>query len=294
MTATLLEQPQSNHAQAWEPTVDHSTDSFDLVPWEFRLAETQEFADELTAEQSDRQSGLDYALPHEFKLSVIVPVYNEEDTIATIVSRLMQLPFRTEIVIVEDGSTDGTRDVLTRLAHFCDLKILYHQRNQGKGAAIRTAIPNVTGDIVVIQDADFEYDPKDLIQVIRPLVNGDADVSYGSRYLGNHSQVKKSSFLHRLGNQVLTCLSNCVTGLHLTDMETCYKAFPRSIIQRITIQQNRFGFEPEITAKLAKRRYRFQECPIHYHARNWSEGKEIGWKDAISTLWCIFRYRFID
>ncbi len=294
MTASLLEQPNANHAQAWEPTVDHSSDSFDLAPWEFRLAETQELTDEFSPNNHGNSDQLDYPLPHEFKLSVIVPVYNEEDTIATIVSRLMQLPFRTEIVIVDDGSTDHTRDVLARLAHFCDLKIIYHQHNQGKGAAIRTAIPNATGDIVVIQDADLEYDPNDLIQVIRPLVSGEADVSYGSRFLENSPQAKSSSFLHRLGNQTLTCLSNCLTGLHLTDMETCYKAFPRSIIQRITIQQNRFGFEPEITAKLAKRRYRFHESPIQYRARNWSEGKEIGWKDALSTLWCIVRYRFAD
>ncbi|PQO41685.1 glycosyltransferase family 2 protein [Blastopirellula marina] len=294
MTASLLEHANTNHAQAWEPTVDHSSDSFDLSPWEFRLAETEDLASELTTTNQDDRGELDYSLPNEFKLSVIVPVYNEEDTIATIVSRLMQLPIRTEIVIVDDGSTDATRDVLARLAHFCDLKILYHSRNQGKGAAIRTAIPNTTGDIVVIQDADLEYDPKDLIQVIRPLVNGEADVSYGSRYLSKQPQAKRSSLLHRLGNQTLTCLSNCLTGLHLSDMETCYKAFPRSIIQRIPIQQNRFGFEPEITAKLAKRRYRFQECPIQYRARDWSEGKEIGWKDALSTLWCIIRYRFVD
>ncbi|RCS46059.1 glycosyltransferase family 2 protein [Bremerella cremea] len=294
MTASLLEHPQANHAQAWEPTVDHSSDSYDLAPWEFRLAETQDLTDELTSCETSSPSQLDYTLPHEFKLSVIVPVYNEADTIATTVSRLMQLPFRTEIVIVEDGSTDGTRDVLARLAHFCDLKIIYHPRNQGKGAAIRTAIPNVTGDIVVIQDADLEYDPQDLIQVIRPLISGEADVSYGSRFLAESSPQKSSSYFHRLGNQTMTFLSNCLTGLNLTDMETCYKAFPRSIIQRITTQQNRFGFEPEITAKLAKRRYRFQECPIHYHARDWSAGKQIGWKDALSTLYSIVRYRFVD
>ena len=295
MTATLLEPSTDNQAQAWEPTVDHSYDSFDLAPWEFRLASTTEASQLLTDSSPDETNEkIDYKLPHEFKLSVIVPVYNEEKTIATVISRLMRLPFRTEIVIVEDCSTDGTRDVLARLAHFCDLKIVYHQRNQGKGAALRTGIPYATGDIVVIQDADLEYDPQDLIHVIRPLVTGEADVSYGSRFLGEDKQAKNSSQVHRFGNKVLTFLSNCLTGLQLTDMETCYKAFPRSVIQRITIQQNRFGFEPEITAKLAKRRYRFHECPIQYHARDWSEGKKIGWKDALSALWCIVRYRFSD
>ena len=231
-------------------------------------------------------------MPHDFLLSVIVPVFNEEATIATVVQRLLQLPFRTEIVIVEDGSHDGTRDVLTRLAHFCDVKIVYHDRNRGKGSAIRSALGQVTGDVVVIQDADLEYDPQDLVQVIRPVVTGQADVAYGSRYL--NEQADLGPWLHRLGNRVLTWCSNRLTGLQLTDMETAFKAFPRSVIQQISIQQNRFGFEPEITAKLAKRRYRFVECPVSYHAHDWAASNKNGWKDGLAALWCILRYRFVD
>lgn len=290
MTAATSDSVPSNQAFIWQP-VDE--EQFDLLQWEFRLAEAEALATELTYEAADEAGRVDYFLPHDFKLSVIVPVYNEEQTIATVVQRLLQLPFRTEIVIVDDCSTDGTRDVLARLAHFCDLKIAYHPRNRGKGAAIRTGLPNVTGDIVAIQDADLEYDPQDLIDVIRPLAQGQADVCYGSRFLSQGSQVENSSWIHRCGNRLLTILSNCLTGLRLTDMETCYKAFHRSVIQSVKIQQDRFGFEPEITAKLARRGLRFAECPISYHARDWQEGKKIGWKDGLEALACILWYRCV-
>ncbi|GAA4435623.1 glycosyltransferase family 2 protein [Bremerella cremea] len=288
MTTTLF--PSTSPASTWEHLDDHP---WDLAPWEFRLAETEHLLDELETDNQQPTDTLDYPLPVDFKLSVIVPVFNEEATTATVVQRLLQLPFRTEIVIVEDGSTDRTRDVLTRLAHFCDLKIIYHARNQGKGAAIRTALRYVTGDVVVIQDADLEYEPQDIAQVIRPIVTGEADVAYGSRFM-SEAKYDRDSWLHRLGNQALTCASNLLTGLRLTDMETGCKAFSRNIIQRIEVQQNRFGFEPEITAKLAKRKYRFVECPIQFRTPNWAASNKVGWQEGLSALWCIFRYRFSD
>lgn len=277
-------------ASTWEPIDDHP---LDLAPFEFRLADAELLADEYLAEENSK-ANVDYPLPHDFCLSVIVPVYNEESTIAAVIQRLMQLPFRAEIAIVDDGSTDGTRDVLARLAHFCDLKIFYHPSNRGKGAAIRTALPEVTGDVVVIQDADMEYDPQDLVQVIRPIVTGEADVAYGSRFLAHDGSSKETSWIRQLGNQTLTCISNCLTGLHLTDMQTALKAFPRKLIQQIELQENRFGIEPEITAKLAKRNYRFVERPVTYKAQDWSASNKIGWKDGLAALWCILRYRLAD
>lgn len=277
-------------ASTWEPIDDHP---LDLAPFEFRLADAEELTEEVLSDGHDT-TGVDYPLPHDFRLSVIVPVFNEENTIATVIQRLMQLPFRTEIAIVDDGSTDGTRSVLARLAHFCDLKIFYHPNNQGKGAAIRTALPEVTGDVVVIQDADMEYNPQDLVQVIRPIVTGEADVAYGSRFLAHNGTSKETSWIRQLGNQTLTCISNCLTGLHLTDMQTALKAFPRKAIQQVNLHENRFGIEPEITAKLAKRNYRFTERPVTYNAQDWSASNKISWKDGLVALWCILRYRMAD
>ncbi|MBA2117628.1 glycosyltransferase family 2 protein [Bremerella alba] len=288
MSTTLL--TPNCGASTWEPIDDHP---LDLAPYEFRLADAEQLSEDVLS-ALDATTDVDYPLPHDFRLSVIVPVYNEEGTIATVIQRLMQLPFRTEIAIVDDGSTDGTRDVLARLAHFCDLKIFYHPQNQGKGAAIRTAIPEVTGDVVVIQDADLEYDPQDLVQVIRPIVTGEADVAYGSRFMNQDTAAKQTSWVRQLGNQTLTCISNCLTGLHLTDMQTALKAFPRNVIQQVELQENRFGIEPEITAKLAKRNYRFVERPVTYNAQDWSASNKIGWKDGSSALWCILRYRLAD
>jgi len=282
-TSTLELEPSPKSTSAIEQV------NFDLQSWEDRLAEAEQLALQLT--EDGFKPTVDYFLPNDFKLSVVVPVFNEEATIATVVQQLQALPFRTEIVIVDDCSTDGTRDVLARLAHICDIQILYHTHNQGKGAAIRSAIPTLTGDIVVIQDADLEYYPSDLIEVIRPVVEGSADVCYGSRFL-NPDNAQNSSPIHRLGNRMLTMLSNWINGTRLTDMETCYKAFHRKTIQSIRVEQNRFGFEPEITAKLARKNVRFEECPISYEARGWSEGKKIGLKDAMMAVWCIIRYRF--
>lgn len=277
-------------ASTWEPIDDHP---LDLAPFEFRLADGELPEEDFLSHEHDT-THVDYPLPHDFRLSVIVPVYNEEATIAAVIQRLLHLPFRTEIVIVDDGSTDGTRDVLARLAHFCDLKIIYHAANRGKGAAIRSALSEVLGDVVVIQDADLEYDPQDLVQVIRPIVTGEAEVSYGSRFLAHDGKCKETSWVRQLGNQTLTCISNCLTGLHLTDMQTALKAFPRKVIQQIQLQENRFGIEPEITAKLAKRNYRFVERPVTYNAQSWSASNKISWKDGLAALWCILRYRLAD
>jgi glycosyltransferase involved in cell wall biosynthesis len=192
-------------------------------------------------------------------------------------------------VVVDDGSTDGTREYIAKLVNLSGIDVCLHDRNSGKGAAIQSGIQRAIGDIVIVQDADLEYEPSDIMQVIEPIVKGDVDVVYGSRYLANPEQ--DGSAFHRFGNKVLTGLSNLASGQQLTDMETCYKAFRRELIQSITIEQKRFGFEPEITAKLARRKIRILEVPIQYKPRSWDEGKKIGVKDLVNTLWCIVRYR---
>lgn len=222
-------------------------------------------------------------------LSVIIPAYNEIATIERIVNAIRSLPISKQIVVVDDGSTDGTREYIAKLTDLEGIDVCLHERNSGKGAAIQSGIRRAIGDIVIVQDADLEYDPTDILVVIEPIVRGNAEVVYGSRYLGNPEQ--DGSALHRFGNKVLTGLSNLFSGQRLTDMETCYKAFRRELIQSISIEQNRFGFEPEITAKLARRKVNIQEVPIRYNPRSWDEGKKIGVKDLINTLWCIARYR---
>lgn len=234
----------------------------------------------------------EYAFPPGFRLSVVIPVYNERKTIEKVVRRIDQLPVDAEIIVVDDCSTDGTRDVLARIAHYIDLKIKYHEVNQGKGAALRTGFAAATGEITVVQDADLEYDPRDILTVIRPILEGDADVAYGSRF--SESRHANSSWIHRAGNRFLTWLSNCTTGLKITDMETCYKAIRTSTLRSVTIEQDRFGFEPEITAKLARRKLRFVERPISYNARSWRSGKKIGLRDAFQAIWCILRYGLRD
>ena len=231
---------------------------------------------------------LDFELPADFKLSIVVPVYNEESTIHEILARIDALPLPKEIIIVDDSSTDGTRDRLKPLEHLPDVKIIYQPQNEGKGAALRTGFAAATGSVVAVQDADLEYDPRDLLKLIKPILDGDADVVYGSRFLGEEPQ--DPSFVHRFGNGLLTKTSNLFTRLKLTDMETCYKVFRRNVLRGVTIKQNRFGFEPEITAKVARRRYRVRELPIHYHARGYQEGKKIGIRDALNAFYCIVRY----
>lgn len=221
-------------------------------------------------------------------VSVVIPVYNERDTIAEIVRRVQAVGVHQEIVIVDDYSMDGTREVLLELAEQSDIRVLMHGYNRGKGAALRTAFAEVEGDIVVIQDADLEYNPQDYPKLLAPIEQGQTDVVYGSRFLENAHQDPSS--VHRFGNWLLTALSNTLTGQRLTDMETCYKVFRREVIQAINFQQNRFGFEPEITAKLSRMGKRIVEVPISYECRGYDEGKKIGIRDGLNAIWCILKY----
>ncbi len=227
------------------------------------------------------------------KLSVIIPVYNEVDTIREIIQRVKAVNIDKEIIIVDDCSTDGTRAILKNPAkegRMC--KAYYHDKNMGKGAAIRTALRYITGDVVVIQDADLEYDPNEYHRLLKPITEGKAEVVYGSRFIGGQER-RVLFFWHYVGNSILTLISNMFTNLYLTDIETCYKMFKADVIKNITIKENRFGFEPEITAKIAKRKYRIYEVGISYYGRDYGKGKKIGWKDAIRALWCIVKYKFI-
>jgi glycosyltransferase involved in cell wall biosynthesis len=235
---------------------------------------------------------LDYALPAGFKLSVIIPAYNEERTIREILARVAALPVPKEIIVVDDCSRDATRAILQELDAADDLLVIFKSQNEGKGAALRTGFKQATGDIVVVQDADLEYDPRDILPLLKPILAGEADVVYGSRFL--HEKPHDKSLVHRFGNWALTFSSNITTGLKLTDMETCYKAFKREVLTKFEIQQNRFGFEPEVTAKIGRRRYRVKEVPITYNARSYAEGKKIGVKDLFNALWCIVRYGLFD
>lgn len=230
------------------------------------------------------------------KLSIVIPVYNEAATIAEIVDlvRSVDVGLEKEILLVDDCSRDGTLDVLKKMAaENPDLKVLFHEVNQGKGAALRTGFGAATGDIVLIQDADLEYDPKEYPRLLQPILDGHADVVYGSRFLGGGPH-RVVYYWHYLGNQLLTTLSNMTTNLNLTDMEVCYKVFKREVIQSIPLRENRFGFEVEITAKIARRKLKIYEVPISYYGRDYAEGKKIGWKDGFSALRCIVKYMFTD
>lgn len=225
-------------------------------------------------------------------LSVVIPCYNEIGTIEEIVRAVAQSPYSNkEIIIVDDCSKDGTREKLKNEIGQLPFvsKVLYHDKNMGKGAALRTGFAAATGDIVIVQDADLEYDPVQYPLIIEPILQGKADVVFGSRFMGGQPH-RVVYYWHRVGNGVLTLLSNMFTNLNLTDMETCYKAFRREVIQSISIEENRFGFEPEITAKVAKQRYRIYEVGISYYGRTYEEGKKIGWKDGVRALVCIVKY----
>ncbi len=218
------------------------------------------------------------------KLSVIIPAYNEAQTIATTIERVQRTPFDKEIVVVDDASTDGTGDVVARMP---GVTLLRHPVNRGKGAAIRTGIHHVRGDFVIIQDADLEYDPADYPVLLAPLIDGRADAVYGSRFLGGPHRVLL--FWHRVGNLIVTLAANIVANVNLSDMETGYKAFRAEVLKRLKLRSNRFGFEPEVTVRLAQAHYRIYEVPISYSGRGYAEGKKITWKDGIAALWVLLR-----
>lgn len=245
---------------------------------------------QLLEEDTVAPPSLGFELPARFLLSIVVPIYNEEATIARVISKLFTLPVPIQVIAVDDGSTDGTRELLRELGEqYPALTVALQERNQGKGAALRRGFSLATGTHVMVQDADLEYNPDDIPSLLEPLAKQEADVVYGSRFL--EQRWEGSSFVHRLGNSILTKASNLWTGWKLTDMETCYKVFRRDLLNRFTLEQDKFGFEVELTSKLARLKARVVELPISYDARGWEEGKKIGWKDAVQALYCICLYR---
>jgi glycosyltransferase involved in cell wall biosynthesis len=276
----------SNGAQAGE-----LLDAVDNLSPEDRLRVLHK----LLGEAACRQLGI-YPIPPGFRLSVVIPVYNEERWIREIIRRVQAVPIPKEIIIVEDCSKDNTRDILKELeAAHDNIRIFYQPFNQGKGAAVREGFKHVTGNVVVVQDADLEYDPAEYPRLIQPILDGRADVVFGSRFIGESHRVLY--YWHYVANTCLTLLSNFFTNLNLTDMETCYKVFKREVLADIKLKSNRFGIEPELTAKVARRRrpaWRIYEIPISYSGRTYEEGKKIGLKDAFSALYCILRFRYFD
>ena len=241
-----------------------------------------------------------YAIPETTLLSVVIPVYNERKTIEDLVRRVVNVPINKEIILIDDGSTDGSISIASNIVtEFSNdqnqIRLIQHDANQGKGAAITTGFKVATGDIVIVQDADLEYDPIEYPRLIKPIIEGKADVVYGSRFLGGHAH-RVLYYWHFLGNKFLTTLSNCFTNLNLTDMETCYKVFASNVIRDVapTLKQKRFGIEPELTAKIARRKFRVFEISISYDGRTYADGKKISWKDGISAMWCIVRYGISD
>jgi glycosyltransferase involved in cell wall biosynthesis len=268
-----------------------------LRPWS---AEWYDQQTRTIGESACRQLGF-YVIPAEMRLSVVIPVYNEEKTLRVLVDKVRQVPIRKELILIDDCSKDRTRDVLKALEaeggqdDFNRIRIFFHDVNQGKGAALKTGFSHVEGDIVIIQDADLEYDPAEYPRLLQPIVENKADVVFGSRFLGDQAH-RVLYFWHYLGNRFLTTLSNCFTNLNLSDMETCYKVFRRSVIDEITpkLVQKRFGFEPEITARVARRRLRVFETSVSYAGRTYAEGKKIGWRDGFKALYCIVRFGVAD
>lgn len=229
-------------------------------------------------------------------LSILMPVYNEAGTIHEIVSRVEAVDLgdvRKELIIVDDGSQDGTRDILKKMADNSPHKIYFHGHNMGKGAALRTALTYAEGDIILIQDADLEYDPAEYTELVKPILEGRADVVYGSR-LSGAKVARAFNFWHYIGNKMLTFITNVLYNAILSDMETCYKVFRADVIKNFQIKSNKFDFEPEITAKILKRRYKLYEMPISYYGRDFSEGKKITWRDGFAAIWALIKYRFVD
>lgn len=224
-------------------------------------------------------------------LSVVMPVYNERDTIEEIITRVLGVPLRTELIVVDDGSSDGTREILQRLHARHGFKLIVQPRNQGKGAALRRGFQEVTGDLVVIQDADLEYSPEEFPQLIELICQGRADVVYGSRFLGRH---RAFLFTHYAGNRLLTLITNVLYNTMLTDMETCYKVMRVEVLRSFELRSDGFGIEPELTAKIFKRKYRVYEIPITYDGRGYEEGKKITWRDGVVALWMLLKYRFTE
>jgi glycosyltransferase involved in cell wall biosynthesis len=248
----------------------------------------------LLGEPACRQLGI-YPIPADFKLSVVIPVYNEERWLGELIRRVQEVPIPKEIILVDDCSTDGTRDQLKKLEEVPNIRVFYQTINQGKGAALREGFRHATGDVVIVQDADLEYDPAEYPRLLQPIMDNRADVVFGSRFIGDDHRVLY--FWHSIANRVLTTLSNMFTNLNLTDMETCYKVFRREVLDGMQLKSNRFGFEPEITAKVARKRkpsWRIYEVPISYSGRTYEEGKKIGLKDAFNALYCIIRYWMFD
>jgi glycosyltransferase involved in cell wall biosynthesis len=271
-----------------------------LIPGPPFSKEWYEALRDMLGEGVCRQLGF-YAIPEDFVLSVVIPVFNERNTLPVLLDRVMAVPVRKEIVLVDDCSRDGTREILKEYESrpnddpLNTLSIHYHDVNRGKGAAVRTGFLKARGDVVIIQDADLEYDPAEIPRLLQPLVEGRADVVFGSRFLGDQPH-RVLYFWHYLGNKFLTTLSNCFTNLNLTDMETCYKLFRKPVIQEIApkLKQDRFGIEPELTARVARAGYRVFEMSVSYHGRTYKEGKKIGWRDGFKALYCIFRYGIAD
>jgi glycosyltransferase involved in cell wall biosynthesis len=229
------------------------------------------------------------------KLSVVIPVFNEKATVAMLISRVAEADagMEKEIIVVDDGSSDGTREVLARLGEeHAWLRVLMHEVNRGKGAALRTGFGVATGDIVIVQDADLEYDPREYRAVLGPIVDGHADVVFGSRFLGGGPR-RVCYYWHSLGNRMITTFSNMMTNLNLTDVEVCYKVFRREVLKSINLVENRFGFEIEVTAKVARGNWRVYEVPVSYYGRRYEEGKKITWRDGLAAVWCILKYKFV-
>ena len=282
MSAAVLQHPKLTAAEDFRRRVDGLPDSDRL-----------EALRSLLGDAACRQLGI-CPIPPGFRLSVVIPVYNEREWLPEVLRRVRAVPVPTEIIVVDDYSTDGTRELLREMEATSDLCILYQPANRGKGAAVRTGIAHATGDVVVIQDADLEYDPAEYPQLIQPILDDRADVVFGSRFIGERQRVLY--FWHSVANKLVTTLSNIFTNLNLTDMETCYKVFRREVLQGITLKSNRFGIEPELTAKIARRNpaCRVYEVPISYSARTYEQGKKLGLKDAFSALYCIIRYWLMD